>query len=338
MFDREAEGCDVLEGFMLTHSIAGGTGSGLGSMVLETLRERYPKKLIQTYSVFPMEDGGVNIAPYNSVLAMKRLTLQADSVVVLDNTALYRVAEEQLHLQHPDMSEVNQLVSTVMAASTTTLRIPGFLNNEWAGLLASLIPTPRCHFLVAGFTPVSLANEQQEQTRVRKTSVVDVMRRLLTPQNILVSAPTKSGVYLSLLNIIEGDIDPLEVHKSLQRIRERQQIKMMGWGPSTINVALARRSPYLPSKNRVSGLLLANHTSIAKLFQKQATQFDRLRSRNAFLDHYRKEGQDGDVIADMDESRAVVGELIEEYQAASKSDFLDWCAKRDEKQKMTTKK
>jgi tubulin gamma len=73
---------------MLTHSIAGGTGSGLGSMVLETLRDRYPKKLIQTYSVFPMEDGGVNIAPYNSILAMKRLTLQADSVVVLDNTAL----------------------------------------------------------------------------------------------------------------------------------------------------------------------------------------------------------------------------------------------------------
>lgn len=124
MFEREAEGCDVLEGFMVTHSIAGGTGSGLGSMVLETLRERYPKKLIQTYSVFPMEDGGVNIAPYNAILAMKRLTLEADCVVVLDNTALYRVAEEQLQLPHADMSEVNQLVSTVMAASTATLRIP----------------------------------------------------------------------------------------------------------------------------------------------------------------------------------------------------------------------
>jgi tubulin gamma len=64
-----------------------------------------------------------------------------------------------LHLPHADMSEVNQLVSTVMAASTTTLRIPGFLNNDWAGLLAQLVPTPRCHFLVAGFTPVALSGE-----------------------------------------------------------------------------------------------------------------------------------------------------------------------------------
>jgi tubulin gamma len=108
---------------------------------------------------------------------------------------------------------------------------------------------------------------------------------------------------------------------------------MMGWGPATINIALARRSVYLQNKNRVSGLLLANHTSIHKLFQKQAGQFDRLRSRSAFLDHYRKKEGSDDVITDMDESRLVLGEVIEEYQAAAKSDFLEWCAKRDEKPK-----
>ncbi len=256
MLDREAEGCDVLSGFMLTHSIAGGTGSGMGSSLLETIRDRYPRNLLQTFSVFPMEDGGVNISPYNAILALKRLTLHADSVVVLDNTALYRVAEDQLHLAHADMSQINQLVATVMAASTTTvfewscallhcsdtfvsqLRFPGYLDNDWVGLLAALIPTPKCHFLMAGFTPVTLAAAAEDplaQARVRKTSVVDVMRRLLTPQNVLVSCPLqKSGVYLSVLNVIQGDVDPLEVHKSLQRIRERQQIKMMGWGPAGI--------------------------------------------------------------------------------------------------------
>ena len=34
MIDREAEGSDSLEGFVLIHSIAGGTGSGLGSYLL----------------------------------------------------------------------------------------------------------------------------------------------------------------------------------------------------------------------------------------------------------------------------------------------------------------
>lgn len=49
MIDREADGSDSLEGFVLCHSIAGGTGSGMGSYLLERLNDRYPKKLIQTY-------------------------------------------------------------------------------------------------------------------------------------------------------------------------------------------------------------------------------------------------------------------------------------------------
>lgn len=46
MVEREAEGSDSLEGFLLTHSIGGGTGSGLGSFLLEKLNDRFPKKLI----------------------------------------------------------------------------------------------------------------------------------------------------------------------------------------------------------------------------------------------------------------------------------------------------
>lgn len=44
-------------------------------------------------------------------------------------------------------------VSTVMAASTQTLRYPGYMNNDLVGIIASLIPTPRCHFLMTSYTP-----------------------------------------------------------------------------------------------------------------------------------------------------------------------------------------
>ena len=40
IIDREADGSDSLEGFVLTHSIAGGTGSGMGSYILEKLSDR----------------------------------------------------------------------------------------------------------------------------------------------------------------------------------------------------------------------------------------------------------------------------------------------------------
>ena len=47
MVDREADGSDSLEGFVLIHSIAGGTGSGMGSFLLEAINDRYPTNLVQ---------------------------------------------------------------------------------------------------------------------------------------------------------------------------------------------------------------------------------------------------------------------------------------------------
>ena len=150
---------------MLTHSIAGGTGSGMGSFLLENLHDAFPKKLIQTYSVFPnLENASdVVVQAYNSVPTMRRLIQHADSVVVLDNTSLNSIATERLHLSNPSMSQVNSIVSTVMAASTATMRYPrydrnngincSYMNNDLVGMVASLIPQPRLHFLLTSYTP-----------------------------------------------------------------------------------------------------------------------------------------------------------------------------------------
>ncbi|EPY88166.1 Tubulin gamma-1 chain isoform 4-like protein [Camelus ferus] len=381
IIDREADGSDSLEGFVLCHSIAGGTGSGLGSYLLERLNDRYPKKLVQTYSVFPNQDemSDVVVQPYNSLLTLKRLTQNADCVVVLDNTALNRIATDRLHIQNPSFSQINQLVSTIMSASTTTLRYPGYMNNDLIGLIASLIPTPRLHFLMTGYTPLTT---DQSVASVRKTTVLDVMRRLLQPKNVMVSTGRDrqtNHCYIAILNIIQGEVDPTQVHKSLQRIRERKLANFIPWGPASIQVALSRKSPYLPSAHRVSGLMMANHTSISSLFESSCQQYDKLRKREAFLEQFRKEdifrenfdeldrsregGQElllwplrstsylfesscqqydklrkreafleqfrkEDIFREnfdeLDRSREVVQELIDEYHAATRPDYISW--------------
>ena len=101
MIDREVDGCDSLEGFFMIHSIAGGTGSGLGSYLLEKMSDRYPKKITKMYSVFPnqSEFSDVIVQPYNSILTLKRLALNADCVVVIDNTSLNRITEDKLSIK-----------------------------------------------------------------------------------------------------------------------------------------------------------------------------------------------------------------------------------------------
>ncbi|KIV84028.1 tubulin gamma chain [Exophiala sideris] len=324
MIDREADGSDSLEGFMLLHSIAGGTGSGLGSYLLERMNDRFPKKIIQTYSVFPdTAIGDVVVNPYNSLLTMRRLTQNADSVVVLDNGALSRIASERLHVQEPSFQQTNQLVSTVMSASTTTLRYPGYMHNDLVGIIASLIPTPRCHFLMTAYTPFTGDSVDAAKT-VRKTTVLEVMRRLLQPKNRMVSiTPPKSSCYISILNIIQGEADPTDVHKSLLRIRERRMANFIPWGPASIQVALTKKSPYLQNTHRVSGLMLANHTSVATLFKRIVVQYEKMRKRNAYLEQYKKEAPFAEGLGEFDEAKEVVMDLIGEYEAAEKDNYLD---------------
>ncbi|RDD40405.1 Tubulin gamma-1 chain [Trichoplax sp. H2] len=328
IIDREAEGSDSLEGFVLCHSIAGGTGSGMGSYMLEKLNDRFPKKLIQTYSVFPNQDeiSDVVVQPYNSILTLKRLTMNADCVVVLDNTALNRIAADRLRMQNPSFSQVNQLVSTIMSVSTATLRYPGYMNNDLIGLVASLVPTPRLHFLMTGYTPLTT---DQQVANVRKTTVLDVMRRLLQPKNVMVSTPRDrkhNHCYISILNIIQGEVDPTQVHKSLQRIRERKLAQFIPWGPASIQVALSRKSPYLQTTHRVSGLMMANHTGISSLFDSTCRQYDKLRKREAFLEQFRKESMFEENLDELDNSREIVQQLIDEYHAATEPSYLSWTA------------
>ena len=81
-------------------------------------------------------DLDVVVQPYNSMLTLKRLAVHCDCVVTLDNAALDRVAVNELQTGTPNYTLTNSLVATVMAASTTTLRYPGYMNNDLVGLIA----------------------------------------------------------------------------------------------------------------------------------------------------------------------------------------------------------
>jgi len=88
-------------------------------------------------------------------------------------------------------------------------------------------------------------------------------------------------------------------------------------------VALTKKSPYLPNTHRVSGLMLANHTSVATLFKRIVVQYDKMRKRNAYLEGYKKEAPFADGLGEFDEARAVVMDLIGEYEEAETESYLD---------------
>ena len=50
---KESESCDCLQGFQLTHSLGGGTGSGFASLLMERLSVDYGKKSKLEFAIYP---------------------------------------------------------------------------------------------------------------------------------------------------------------------------------------------------------------------------------------------------------------------------------------------
>ncbi|VAH07417.1 unnamed protein product [Triticum turgidum subsp. durum] len=138
---KEAENCDCLQGFQVCHSLGGGTGSGMGTLLISKIREEYPDRMMLTFSVFPSPKvSDTVVEPYNATLSVHQLVENADECMVLDNEALYDICFRTLKLTTPSFGDLNHLISATMSGVTCCLRFPGQLNSDLRKLAVNLIP------------------------------------------------------------------------------------------------------------------------------------------------------------------------------------------------------
>ncbi|XP_060697237.1 tubulin beta chain-like isoform X5 [Hemiscyllium ocellatum] len=87
---KEAEGCDCLQGFQLTHSLGGGTGSGMGTLLISKIREEYPDRIMNTFSVVPSPKvSDTVVEPYNATLSVHQLVENTDETFCLKMSATF---------------------------------------------------------------------------------------------------------------------------------------------------------------------------------------------------------------------------------------------------------
>lgn len=86
----------------MCHSLGGGTGSGMGTLLISKIREEYPDRMMLTFSVFPSPKvSDTVVEPYNATLSVHQLVENADECMVLDNEALYDICFRTLKLTTP---------------------------------------------------------------------------------------------------------------------------------------------------------------------------------------------------------------------------------------------
>lgn len=136
--------CDCLSGFQMLHALGGGTGSGLGSLLISKMTDEYPSRLITNYSIFPSPIVCNSVVePYNAILTLNHLIEYSRETYCMDNEALNGVLAKTLKLSKSSLKDLNYIVAMVIAGTTSCLRFPGLSNIDYRKIAVNMIPYPR---------------------------------------------------------------------------------------------------------------------------------------------------------------------------------------------------
>ncbi|KAK8402009.1 hypothetical protein O3P69_001233 [Scylla paramamosain] len=302
---KEAEECDCLQGFQLKHSLGGGTGSGMGTLLISKIREEYPDRIMNTFSVMPSPKvSDTVVEPYNATLSVHQLVENTDETYCIDNEALYDICFRTLKLATPTYGDLNHLVSLTVSGITTCLRFPGQLNADLRKLAVNMVPFPRLHFFMPGFAPLTARGNQQ----FLNLSVSELATQMFDIRNMMAACNPSHGRYLTVAAVFRGRMSMKEVDEQMLKMQNKNSSSFVEWIPNNVKTAVC---DIPPRGLKMSGTFIGNSTAVQDLFKRISEQFTAMFKRKAFLHWYTGEGMDE---MEFTEAESNMNDLVSEYQ------------------------
>ncbi|KAI5620747.1 tubulin delta chain [Silurus asotus] len=148
---QEVERCDRLAGIFAMMSVAGGTGSGVGTYVTQCLRDTYPHSFILNHLTWPYGTGEVIVQNYNSVLTLSRLYTLSDALVVHENDTVHKICSQLMNIKHISVSDLNKVIAhqlgSMLQPAYTTDSPAHYSRNPIGEMLSSLVCHPEYKLL-----------------------------------------------------------------------------------------------------------------------------------------------------------------------------------------------
>eukprot|EP00892_Ulva_mutabilis_P012892 jgi/Ulvmu1/9976/UM059_0025.1 len=318
---QEVEQCDSLQGFVLTHSLGGGTGSGLGTYLLSLLQDLYPDIFRFSVSLFPSEDDDVVTSPYNGLLSLSELVDHADAVLPIENQALHDIvagvdrqlgkassrsaAQDSVDLLgrgKKPYDRMNNVAASVMLNLTSGMRFPGMLNVDINDITMNMVPFPRHHFLIPAMSPLVTARGVPNGSQ---RGIDRMFHDILTREHQLLRCYPRNSTYLACGLLARGKITSADVSRNLSVLQPT--MKMAYWNQEGFKVGLCSQAPL---DVQHSLLCLANNCCVSSTFDAMIQRFDQLFSRRVYVHHYSQFMDPGD----MAQARENVFGLMRSYQ------------------------
>lgn len=259
---KEIERCDMYCGCVVYHSLSGGTGSGLGSHLIELMRDSYPCSNILSCAVAPCASGESPLQNYNALLGLHWLQSYADSIILLPNdyyinhlNHLLQSGESsnlemhsQLSFQDVNKTIANNLSGVFLPTNSLSTAKGLSLGQEPWELIRTLTPMPSTKFITL------------TQHTSKKLSWEGLTSKILQyhPRFDSAGEPTQA---LSATVVARGDANNtfLSTMKTTQERKIKKGLTFVDWNPYPIDYWRAKVNT-IGSKESRSLTLAINST------------------------------------------------------------------------------
>ncbi|CAK0833167.1 unnamed protein product [Prorocentrum cordatum] len=313
-----ADNCTGLQGFMIYNAVGGGTGSGLGCLMLERLSVDYGKKTKVSFTVWACPQIATAVVePYNTVLCVHSLLEHTDITIMYDNEALYDICRRNLDIERPTYTNLNRLLAQIISSLTASLRFDGALNVDITEFQTNLVPYPRIHFMLSSYAPVISAEKAYHE----QLSVAEITMSVFEPSAMFVKCDPRHGKYMACCMIrLRCCANPLpcakDVNAAVATIKTKRTIQFVDWCPTGFKVGINYQPPTVVPGGDLAKVMraccmISNSTAIAEVFSRIDHKFDLMYSKRAFVHWYVGEGMEE---GEFSEAREDLAALEKDYE------------------------
>ncbi|CAJ1326900.1 unnamed protein product [Effrenium voratum] len=308
-----ADNCTGLQGFCVYNAVGGGTGSGLGCLMLERLSVDYGKKSKISFTVWSCPQVATAVVePYNTVLCVHSLLEHTDVTIMYDNEALYDICRRNLDIERPTYTNLNRLIAQIISSLTASLRFDGALNVDITEFQTNLVPYPRIHFMLTSFAPVISAEKAYHE----QLSVAEITMSVFEPASMMVKCDPRHGKYMACCMMYRGDVVPKDVNAAVATIKTKRTIQFVDWCPTGFKCGINYQPPTVVPGGDLAKVMraccmISNSTAIAEVFSRIDHKFDLMYSKRAFVHHYVGEGMEE---GEFSEAREDLAALEKDYE------------------------
>lgn len=291
---KVAEVCDRLQGFMVFHSVGGGTGSGYHACLLNQLHDEYSKATVLGLAIFPSPRLSTAVVePYNAVLNTNATLDNTDCVFQTDNEAMYNICINRLGIENPTYTSLNRLLAATVSSITASLRFKGSLNADFVDFQTNLVPYPRIHFSVMSYAPIVSAKKIAHES----LSITDLTLQVFNTQHRLSTCDNETGRYIACCLLYRGDVTPKDVNTAIAQIKTKKSVQFVPWSPTGIKVGINHKiADSLPDGDmaapRKTVCMVCNTTAVQKSWESLNKKYDVMLRKKAFVHWYTGEGMD----------------------------------------------